>query len=104
MKLSLLTYNIARDWDLGKLIEVCKNLGFAGIEFRVEREHKHGIELDMDKKPGKKQRKGYRRRTSKSSGLEHPASSNTAIRRKGERTSRRQRNISNWHRTWKQNL
>jgi sugar phosphate isomerase/epimerase len=53
MKLSLLTYNIARDWDLGKLIEVCKNLGFAGIEFRVEREHKHGIELDMDKKARK---------------------------------------------------
>lgn len=53
MKLSLLTYNIARDWDLDKLIEISKKLGFAGIEFRVESGHKHGVELDRDKKARK---------------------------------------------------
>lgn len=53
MKLSLLTYNIARDWDLDKLISVCKDLGFTGIEFRTEMNHKHGVELELSKRARK---------------------------------------------------
>lgn len=53
MKLGLLTYNVARDWDLEKLIEVSKKLGYAGIEFRVDSEHKHGVEIDSSKKARK---------------------------------------------------
>jgi sugar phosphate isomerase/epimerase len=46
MKLSLLTYNMARTWELPKVIEMARAGGFAGIEFRAEANHKHGVELD----------------------------------------------------------
>ncbi|HLZ07910.1 MAG TPA: sugar phosphate isomerase/epimerase family protein [Chloroflexota bacterium] len=45
MKLSLLTYNLARQWDLPKLIEVARGSGYAGIEFRADAGHEHGVEL-----------------------------------------------------------
>ena len=53
MKLGLLTYNLGRDWNLEKLIEVSKKYGYAGIEFRVDSEHKHGVEVDSGKKARK---------------------------------------------------
>jgi sugar phosphate isomerase/epimerase len=46
MKLSLLTYQMARSWELAKIIEVAKAGGFAGIEFRVAAGHRHGVELE----------------------------------------------------------
>src|SRR6185437_2927686 len=46
MKLSLLTYLMARNWELPKIIEVARSAGFAGIEFRVDARHRHGVELD----------------------------------------------------------
>lgn len=49
MKLGLLTYNIGRDWDLSKIIEVCNKYGYAGVEFRCEAGHKHGVELTTGK-------------------------------------------------------
>ncbi len=53
MKLSLLTYNIAREWDLEKIIEVCKKWGYAGVEFRTNAGHKHGVELSTSKEERK---------------------------------------------------
>jgi sugar phosphate isomerase/epimerase len=47
MKLSLLTYNLARQWDLPKLIEVARKFGYAGIEFRADAGHEHGVELAL---------------------------------------------------------
>lgn len=46
MKLSLLTYNMAKSWDLPKVVEMARAGGFAGIELRVESNHKHGVELE----------------------------------------------------------
>ncbi len=46
MKLCLLTYNLARQWSLPKLIEVARAYGFAGLEFRAEAGHEHGVELE----------------------------------------------------------
>lgn len=46
MKLSLLTYNMAKNWDLPKIVEMARAGGFAGIEFRAEANHKHGVELE----------------------------------------------------------
>jgi sugar phosphate isomerase/epimerase len=46
MKLSLLTYQMARSWELAKIIDVARAGGFAGIEFRVEAGHRHGVELE----------------------------------------------------------
>ncbi len=49
MKLSLLTYDLARVWPLAKLIEVARGCGFAGIEFRADEGHKHSVELERSK-------------------------------------------------------
>ena len=46
MKLGLLTYNIAKDWDLDQIIRVCQSWGYAGVEFRAESGHRHGVEYD----------------------------------------------------------
>jgi sugar phosphate isomerase/epimerase len=49
MKLGLLTYNIACEWELEKIIEVCNKWGYAGVEFRSEAGHKHNVELETSK-------------------------------------------------------
>lgn len=46
MKLALLTYNLARTWDLDRIIKASKDFGFAGVELRVEANHAHGVELE----------------------------------------------------------
>ena len=46
MKLCLLTYLIAKSWDLDRIIRVSKECGFAGIELRTEAGHAHGVELE----------------------------------------------------------
>jgi sugar phosphate isomerase/epimerase len=46
VKLCLLTYDLARVWTLPKLIEVARACGFAGLEFRAEEGHQHGVELE----------------------------------------------------------
>ncbi|MGC9318415.1 MAG: sugar phosphate isomerase/epimerase family protein [Armatimonadota bacterium] len=47
MKLALLTYNMAAEWDLDTLLEKCVLLGFEGVEFRTDRDHAHGVEVEM---------------------------------------------------------
>jgi sugar phosphate isomerase/epimerase len=42
MKLGLVTYNLARDWDLTKIIGCCASTGFQGVELRTT--HAHGVE------------------------------------------------------------
>ena len=42
MKLGLVTYNMAKDWDLPTIIEKCKETGFEGVELRTT--HAHGVE------------------------------------------------------------
>ncbi|NOZ23198.1 MAG: TIM barrel protein [Planctomycetes bacterium] len=46
MKLSLLSFQLGKDMNLDKLLEVVTNSGIPGIEFRAELDHKHGVELD----------------------------------------------------------
>ncbi len=46
MKLSLLTYNMARTWELPRLLEFARHGGYAAIELRAEANHRHGIELE----------------------------------------------------------
>jgi hypothetical protein len=41
-KLGLVTYNIAKDWDIPTLIKNCEETGFEGVELRTT--HKHGVE------------------------------------------------------------
>lgn len=42
LKLGLVTYNLAMDWDLPTLLARCRQTGFQGIELRTT--HRHGVE------------------------------------------------------------
>ncbi len=46
MKLGLVTYNLAKDWTLDRIIEMCSEHGFEGGELRTT--HAHGVEVDLD--------------------------------------------------------
>jgi sugar phosphate isomerase/epimerase len=46
VKLSLLTYNMARSWELPRILEMARQGGFAGIELRTESNHSHGAEME----------------------------------------------------------
>ena len=45
MKLGLVTYNMAKDWDISTIIEQCVETGFKGVELRTT--HAHGVEVDL---------------------------------------------------------
>lgn len=47
MKLGLVTYNLAGDWDCDTLIKRCRATGFEGVELRTT--HKHGVEPTLSK-------------------------------------------------------
>lgn len=55
-KLGIVTYNVAKDWDVPTLLKVCKNAGVAAVELRTT--HKHGVEPSL----GKPQRADVRKR------------------------------------------
>lgn len=45
LKLGLVTYNLARDWDVPTIIRNCEVTGFEGVELRTT--HKHGVEVTL---------------------------------------------------------
>lgn len=45
MKLGIVTYQIAADWDVSTIIETCDRLGYSGVELRTT--HAHGVESDL---------------------------------------------------------
>lgn len=59
MKLGLLTFNMAAEWDLDELIEKSLALGFEGVEFRTQREHAHGVEVDLSAQQREEVRKKF---------------------------------------------
>ena len=44
-ELGLITYNVAKDWDLQTVLKVCKEVGIAAVECRTT--HKHGVEPSL---------------------------------------------------------
>ncbi len=44
MKLGLVTYNMAKNWDIATIIETCVATGFEGVELRTT--HAHGVEVE----------------------------------------------------------
>jgi len=56
MKLGLVTYNLAKDWDVPTIIEKCRATGFEGVELRTT--HAHGVEptLSVEKRREVKRR------------------------------------------------
>jgi sugar phosphate isomerase/epimerase len=47
MKLGIVTYNIAKDWDVPTIIKNCTETKFQGVELRTT--HKHGVEVNLTK-------------------------------------------------------
>ena len=45
MKLGLVTYNMAKDWDVPTIIENCVATGFQGVELRTT--HAHSVEVNL---------------------------------------------------------
>ena len=45
MKLGLVTYNWAKDWDIPTIIKNCAKTNILGVELRVD--HAHGVNYDM---------------------------------------------------------
>ena len=43
--LGLVTYNVAKDWDLDTILSVLPEAGFEGVEFRTT--HAHGVEIAL---------------------------------------------------------
>ena len=46
-KLGLVTYNLAKDWDIPTLIKNCSQTGLEAVELRTT--HKHGVEPSLSK-------------------------------------------------------
>ena len=46
MRLGIVTYNIAANWDLNTIVRVCTEVGLAGVELRTG--HAHGVEVTLD--------------------------------------------------------
>ena len=46
-KLGLVTYELAKDWDIETIIKNCEAAGFEGVELRTT--HKHGVEPSISK-------------------------------------------------------
>jgi len=47
LRLGLVTYNLAKDWDLATIIRNCEAAQFAGVELRTT--HAHGVEVSLTK-------------------------------------------------------
>lgn len=45
MKIGIVTYNIAKDWDVNTIIEKCEATGMEGVELRTT--HAHGVEITL---------------------------------------------------------
>ena len=46
-KLGIVTYNIAKDWDIATVIKNCEATGYEAVELRTT--HKHGVEPTLSK-------------------------------------------------------
>ena len=49
--LGLVTYNVAKEWDLDTILRVCREAGFEGVEFRTT--HAHGVERTLTPASGR---------------------------------------------------
>lgn len=47
LKLGLVTYNLAKDWDVATIIKHCSSTRFQGVELRTT--HAHGVEVSLNK-------------------------------------------------------
>lgn len=67
MKLGIVTYQIASEWDIETIIEKCEELGYQGVELRTT--HKHGVEVNLTKEERENVRKKFENSKVKLVGL-----------------------------------
>ena len=67
MKLGIVTYMIAADWDLDTIIRRCEDLKYEGVELRTT--HKHGVEVTLSKEERKEVKKKFEQSNVKLVGL-----------------------------------
>ncbi|MFP4029320.1 MAG: sugar phosphate isomerase/epimerase family protein [Candidatus Brocadiia bacterium] len=67
MKLGLVTYNLAKDWDIDTIIEMCTEHGFSGVEPRTT--HAHGVEVDLSAEEREAVRKKFEASSVQLAGL-----------------------------------
>jgi sugar phosphate isomerase/epimerase len=58
MKLGLVTYNLAQDWDIETIIKNCEAANFEGVELRTTHDHK--VELNLTKEQREQVKKRFR--------------------------------------------
>jgi sugar phosphate isomerase/epimerase len=56
-KLGLVTYEVAKDWDIATIIKNCEEVGFEGVELRTT--HAHGVEPAISKERRAEVRKKF---------------------------------------------
>jgi len=57
MKIGIVTYNLARDWDLPTIIERCQRTGMQGVELRTG--HAHAVEVNLSARQREEVRKRF---------------------------------------------
>ncbi|MBI3415978.1 MAG: sugar phosphate isomerase/epimerase [Verrucomicrobia bacterium] len=57
MRLGIVTYNIAKDWDIATIIRNCEEAKFEGVELRTT--HAHGVEVSLSKEQRAEVRKRF---------------------------------------------
>ena len=57
LQLGIVTYNIAKDWDLPTILQKLEALGYAGVELRTT--HKHGVEVGLSADARREVRKRF---------------------------------------------
>jgi len=56
-RLGIVTYNIAANWDLPTILQICKAVGLSPVELRTT--HKHGVEPTLTKEQRKEVRQRF---------------------------------------------
>ena len=56
MKLGLVTYNMAKDWDIDTIIQMCEKTGFQGVELRTTHAHKVEVNLSAEERRAVRQK------------------------------------------------
>jgi len=56
-QLGLVTYNLARSWDIPTIIKMCSETGFEAVELRTT--HAHGVEPSLNEEQRKKVKKTF---------------------------------------------
>ena len=56
-RLGIVTYNIARSWDVPTIVRICKSTGVSPVELRTT--HKHGVEPTLSKEERREVRKRF---------------------------------------------